>query len=115
MPIKPHTRLHVPIDKLRGYSLSVAHKTGQHKAVVFQAALGATASDAEIIADLIYAQASSRLLEMQKRPTNDFGEPYELVMTLKLRGRSATVLTGWIILFGDNVLYLTTCYVLGGR
>lgn len=97
--------------KLEDYSLNPLHREGRHKARVFEAALGITLANADVLRTAI-REAAATSSEAEARGDNGFGEVFNLrfVMTTE-RGR-ATVLTGWIIRHNENFPKLTTCYII---
>lgn len=100
----------VEIAKLRDYSLNLLHEVGQHKARVFQAALGLTLDDADWLREKLLQAAHSE--EAMTGATSVFGEKY-IIDVLIVRGeRSATVRTSWIVEYGTDYPRLTSCYVL---
>jgi hypothetical protein len=100
----------VDIAKLRDYSLNLLHEVGQHKARVFQAALGLTLADADWLRDKLLQAAHSE--EATVGATSVFGEKY-IIDVLIVRGEhSARVRTSWIVEYGTDYPRLTSCYVL---
>jgi hypothetical protein len=104
-------RNHAVIDiaKLRGYALNPVHPEGRHKARVFQASLGITASDAEWLADTILAALqSATTLEGE---TDEYGQRFIADLLIHRGNRSATVRTGWIVRSGEDIPRLVTCFI----
>jgi hypothetical protein len=102
-------RARIPTDKLVRYALDAHHPRGQHKARVFVSALGITASDWRYLHD----QILDALRDAAVRSTRitPFGVAYEVVVTIDgLNGRSAPVVTTWII-ERDGAPRLTSTWV----
>lgn len=99
----------VDVAKLRAYALNPEHPEGRHKARVFQASLGITASDAEWLADAILAALpSAKSVEGNK---DEYGQRFMADLPIHRGSRSATVRTGWIIRVGEDFPRLVTCFV----
>ena len=79
---------------------------------MFLARLGLTDSDAEWLQAALLTAASDRQGELQATVADSFGQRYQLDINLDFAGRKATVRSAWMVLAGDEVLRLTTCYVL---
>ena len=100
----------IPDAKLTGYALNKDHKTGKHKAIVFERALGYTTDNKD---DLISA-VQMELAKVRARQQSDtqYGKPFRVTMMIKgANGRYAKVQTGWIIDHGETVPRLITIYV----
>ncbi len=100
----------VDIVKLKEYCLSISHPRGRHKARVFARALGFTDSDADMLKNAFLAGVVRENAEMGE--VDEYGTRY--VVDLPLQGRKGKVLvrTTWIVLNGQDVPRLTSCYVL---
>ena len=86
----------IPTAKLVAYALSTTHERGRHKARVFASALGITASDWRYL----YNQILARLPDGEVRSTHGtpFGIAYEVIVMIDgLNGRTAPVVTTWIV------------------
>jgi hypothetical protein len=101
----------VDIARLRDYSLNPAHDKGRHKARVFAAAMGFTASDAERLRGMILAAASTN--EATQVTTDGHGTRYRV--DFEAQGLSGPVIirTAWHIDAGGTVPRLVSCYVRG--
>lgn len=88
----------VELAKLRDYSLNLYHERGQHKARVFEAALGVRAEDAE----WLQAQILMRVVldEAEENAPSVFGRRFIVDLQLIRAGKSAVVRTTWIIEYG---------------
>ena len=100
----------VPIEKLRDYCLNSAHRVGGHKARVFESVLGLTAAHAEELQRelLSVAQTGDAVLGVQ----NAYGQRYVVDFEMTTTVRAAVVRSTWIVLVGEDVPRLTSCYVL---
>lgn len=100
----------VPIEKLRDYCLNPAHRVGGNKARVFESALGLTAVHAEELKQrlLSLARTDEAVLGMQ----DAYGQRYTIDFELWTVVGAATIRSTWIILAGQDVPRLTSCYVL---
>jgi hypothetical protein len=97
--------------KLEDYSLNPLHRHGQHKARVFQSALGITLANADVLRQtLIQAAATSE--NATHRGHNGFGEVFELRFLLTTAQGAATVLSAWIIRHNEDFPRLITCFIL---
>jgi hypothetical protein len=106
------TKFAVDIAKLRDYCLSETHPRGKHKARVFRSSLGLTANDAEWLRQELLRAVEQKMDELRQGEIDEYGFRYFLDVTLKTDIAEATVRSTWIVLAGDDVLRLTSCYVL---
>jgi Domain of unknown function (DUF6883) len=97
--------------KLEDYSLNPLHRHGQHKARVFESALGITITNKEILvrALLSAAKNSNGFVSLGD---NGFGEAYVLRFHLTTNKGSATVLSAWIVRHNEDFPRLTTCFIV---
>jgi len=102
----------VELAKLRDYCLSDSHPRGRHKARVFRSRLGLTAGEAELLRRALLDAARDRQDELQPTIADEFGQRYVLDLVMTTTAGTATIRSAWIVLAGDNVLRLTSCYVL---
>ena len=100
----------VPIEKLRDYCLNPAHRVGSHKAHVFEAVLDLTAVDAEVLQQrlLTVARTGDAVVGMR----NAYGQRYIVDFEMTTAVGMAVVRSTWIVLVGEDVPRLTSCYVL---
>jgi Domain of unknown function (DUF4926) len=97
--------------KLADYSLNPLHRDGRNKARVFDAVLGVTLANADVLRDaLLNAAAHSDSAE--PRGDNGFGDVYIVRFPLTTTKGTATVLSAWIIRHGEDFPRLTTCYIV---
>lgn len=97
--------------KLEDYSLNPLHRQGQHKARVFESALGITLANQSILSKALLAQAANSN-EFVAFGDNGFGETYVLRFPLATDQGSATVLCAWIIRRNEDFPRLTTCFIV---
>ena len=100
----------VPIEKLRDYCLNPTHRVGSHKAHVFEAVLDLTAVDAEVLQQrlLTVARTGDAVVGMR----NAYGQRYIVDFEMTTAVGMAVVRSTWIVLVGEDVPRLTSCYVL---
>jgi hypothetical protein len=99
----------VSIEKLRDYCLNPTHRVGGHKAHVFESVLGLTATHAEALRQrlLSVAQTGDAVLGM----LNAYGQRYVVDFEMTTPVGTAVVRSTWIVLVGEDVPRLTSCYV----
>ncbi len=85
--------------KLEDYSLNIFHRHGQHKARVFESALGIRLDNKEVLSRALFA-AVKNSNDVVAGGDNGFGETYVLRFRLSTEKGSATVLSAWIIRHG---------------
>ena len=102
----------VEIAKLRDYCLSDTHPRGRHKARVFRARLGLTAADAEWLRRALLDAAHDRQDDLLPTDADERGRRYLLDLEMTTAAGRATVRSAWIVVAGQDVLRLTSCYVL---
>ena len=102
----------VDIAKLRDYCLSEGHPRGRHKARVFRSRLGLTAHDAHSPRQALLDAARKGQLNLLPANADEFGQRYVLDFLLTTATGSAKVRSAWIVSTGEDVLKLTSCYVL---
>jgi hypothetical protein len=94
--------------KIRGYLLSTSHPVGRFKAPFF-ASLGYTSANWRRLEEDLRDLAVSGDAELGR--DSPYGQKYEIRGTLSgPAGRSAGVLTVWIILFGGDVPQFVTAF-----
>ena len=103
-------RAEVDPRKLADYCLSPVHPVGKHKAAVFRAALGLTASDAGELRDrLLQAAVSGQAVPGS---TDEYGQRFTVDFEVSTAVGIATVRSAWIVRAGEDFPRLTTCYLL---
>ena len=97
--------------KVEDYALNPFHRQGQHKARVFESALGITAANADTLRTaLLNAAANSDAATYNGN--NGYGDVYEVRFSLTTPKATATVLSAWIIRSGEDFPRLITCFIL---
>ena len=102
----------VDVAKLRDYCLNDAHPRGRHKARVFKSRLGLTAEDSETLRKAVLTAATDAPSRFQESRSDAYGQRYVLDFPLTNAVGSAVVRTTWIVRTHEDVLILTSCYVL---
>ena len=105
----------VDIVKLRDYCLSKVHPRGRHKARVFHSRLGLTSRDALLLRQALLDAAHNRRKDLRPADADEFGQRYVLDFPMTTDVGTATIRSAWIVLTGEDVLKLTSCYVLRSR
>jgi hypothetical protein len=103
-------RAEVDLRKLSEYCLSPTHPVGEHKAAVFHAALGLTASDATVLRQWILQAAVDGQAVVDR--IDEFGDRYRIDFEIATPSGRAMVRSAWIIRAGEDFPRLTTCFVL---
>ena len=96
--------------KLRDYCLSREHPRGRHKARVFAATLGLTASDTEELRQTLLFAA--RTGEAVPAATDQYGQRYLPDFQMVTQAGHATIRRGWIVRTGEGFARFTSCWVL---
>jgi hypothetical protein len=99
----------VDIAKLRDYSLNPSHREGKHKARVFNALLGFTATDAETLRKLILNAALTQ--EATQHASDQHGARYVVDFEAQGLRDMVVIRTAWIIDAGETIPRLISCYV----
>jgi hypothetical protein len=102
----------VDIAKLRDYCLSDTHPRGRHKARVFRSRLGITVGDVRQLRQAILDAAHSQQEDLRPVDADEFGQRYVLDFPMTTAAGTAMIRSAWIVLAGQNVLRLTSCYVM---
>ena len=102
----------VDIAKLRDYCLSDTHPRGRHKARVFRSRLGITARDARKLRQAVLDAAHTRQEDLRPSGADEFGQRYVLDFPMATATGAAMIRSAWIVLTGQNVLRLSSCYVM---
>ncbi|KAF0170619.1 MAG: hypothetical protein IV086_15665 [Hyphomonadaceae bacterium] len=96
-------------EKLTGYILNLAHRTGRNKARVFLAALGLSTANANVLGNALSmaAQDSEAILGR----TDAFGAHYAVEFVLENEGKRALVRSLWTIRTGEDFPRLVSAFV----
>jgi hypothetical protein len=100
----------VDIAKLRDYCLNPDHPRGRHKARVFAAALGITASNAAMLRDALLQAAQTK--EAVASDRDEYGQRFVVDFTMDGPAGGAMVRSSWIVRTDENAPRLTSCFVL---
>lgn len=100
----------LPKEKFLDYCLNKEHPQGRDKAVAFDKILGYNKDNyQELIAELKNNLGQYKAL---KKGVNKYGIRYQVIMPIKgPNGNTASVLTGWIVSFGEENPVLTSVYI----
>lgn len=99
----------VDIQKLSEYCLNRSSPRGRHKARVFAAALGLRSADAAVLrARLLEAARNGDAVEGE---VDMFGKRYTIDFAMRTDAGEAVVRSAWIVLHGNDVPRMTTCFV----
>src|SRR5436305_1841178 len=110
MKLPNGSRANVDIQgKLLGYCLNRSHRRGRNKALIFEAVLGVTPENAQILRDALLGAAAH--LDAKIKDQSDDATKYEIVLPVTGPRGTALVVSGWVIEAGDEIPRLTTCYV----
>jgi hypothetical protein len=100
----------VALEKLCDYCLNPAHRVGGHKARVFESVLGLTAADAEGLQQRLLSVAQTGDAVPGKQDA--YGHRYIIDFEMTTAVGTAIVRSTWIVLVGEEIPHLTSCYVL---
>ena len=111
MEILPNAdRAVIPLEKFVNYALNIDHVDGRHKALVFRDVLGYTADNADALVSWIREGIYN--FPASYKGKTQHGNKYEIIMQITgPTGRTAPVVTGWIIDNDANIPRLVTAYV----
>jgi hypothetical protein len=73
---------------------------------------GLTAADSDTLRQALLDAATNRQEELHPTDADGFGQHYVLDFELTTAAGSAIVRSAWIVLAGQDLLRLTSCYVL---
>lgn len=100
----------IDVQKLTGYCLNPEHSDGQHKAYVFQAALGIGLENVEELRDELLRVVRAYDAVLSK--SNQHGQKYIIDFSMTRLEKQAVVRSVWIVRYDENFPRLVTCYVL---
>jgi hypothetical protein len=110
--VDPFGNIVVDVAKLRDYCLSETHPRGRHKARVFRSRLGLTAGDAGLLRRELLEAVRDRQDHLEPADSDGYGRRYILDFPMNTAVGSAIIRSAWIGLAGQDMLRLTSCYVL---
>ena len=97
--------------KIEDYILNPRHREGRHKARVFESVLGITTANTKTLREaIVWAAVNSDNAEALG--DNGHGDLYALRFPLETQDGSATILTVWIVRYGEDFPRLVTCYIV---
>lgn len=100
----------VPRRKVRDYLLSADHPVGRHKAAFFES-LGYTQDQWPALAEVLQIHAGGRISRSSRRW---YGRMFEIRGEIVgLNGRTASVITVWLVRPGERRARLVTAYPEG--
>ncbi len=100
----------IDVRKLSDYCLNLEHPDGQHKARVFQSALGIGLENVEKLrlALLEAIQVNEAVIDK----SNQYGQKYIVDFTMTRAKQQATIHSVWIVKYTEDFPRLVTCYIL---
>jgi hypothetical protein len=107
-----YTSVAVELVKLTDYCLSESHPRGRHKARVFRARFGLTSVDAEQLRSALLAAVKDHEADLRKTEADEYGQRHLLDFEMTTAAGTGIVRSTWIVRAGEDVLRLTSCYVL---
>lgn len=100
----------IDLRKLKDYCLSRGHPRGRHKARGFESILGYIADDANALRKKFLEGV--READAIVGSANEYGRRYSVDLVIAGPKGRASVRTTWIVLEGENIPRLTSCYVI---
>jgi hypothetical protein len=97
-------------QKLTGYCLNLNHADGQHKAYVFQSALGMGLDEMEVLK--VALQEAVRADDAVLGKSNQYGQRYVIDFLMTRVEKQAMIRSVWIVRYDEDFPRLVTCYVL---
>lgn len=97
--------------KLEEYVLNPLHRTGQHKARVFESVLGITLASQNLLAEAL-RQAAESSDQAVSLGDNGFGETFALRLSVTTSAGQAVVQSAWIVRRNEDFPRLTTCFIV---
>jgi hypothetical protein len=96
-------------EKLSGYCLNPEHPDGQHKAKVFQSALGLRQENEEELRNALKEALKNYNAAFERQ--NSYGKKYIIDFSMNRCDKQAIVRSVWIVRFEENFPRLVTCYI----
>ncbi len=100
----------IEVRKIEEYCLSEQHDDGKHKARLFREILGITLENSQLLIDAVRQAAG--VGDATQGKTDHYGRRYVIDFAMEGPTGTATVRSAWIILAGEGVPRLVTCYIL---
>jgi hypothetical protein len=98
-------------DKLQNYVLNPHHRTGRHKARVFESALGITRERQHILSNALHEVAANST-DAISTGDQGFGATFEIRFPLTTEKGKAMVFSAWIVRYGEDFPRLVTCFII---
>ena len=95
--------------KLRDYCLSASHVRGRHKARVFASVLGLRPTDVQFLRTELLRAAREE--DAIAGDVDAYGVRYSIDFELVRAHRRGVIRSAWIVLKGETVPRLTSCFV----
>lgn len=100
----------LPREKLEKYVLDPTNPVGKHKAILFEKVLGFVKSDWDSLRNAILSELAYHKGTTGRR--DHYGQRYNVTMPITgPNGRTADVLTAWIVDTGEDYPTFITAYV----
>src|ERR1044071_9003294 len=100
----------LPREKVEKYVLDPTHPEGKHKANLFKSVLGVEQPDWDMLARIIIEQLPYYEAVVGRK--DRYGQRYNVTMPiLGLNGKTADVLTAWILDVGQAIPRFITAYL----
>lgn len=100
----------IDVRKIEDYCLSDEHDDGKHKARLFREVLGITQDNSQLLIDALAQAAADG--EAEEGKLDNYGQRWVIDFEMQGPAGSATVRSAWIVLAGESVPRLVTCYIL---
>lgn len=100
-----------PGSKLQDYVLNNEHRSGRHKARVFESALGITREKGDAIVNALH-EAAANSNDVISTGDQGFGATFEIRFPVTTERGTATVLSAWIIRHGEDFPRLVACFII---
>lgn len=96
--------------KIADYCLSDQHDDGKHKARLFREILAITQENAQLLIDALTKAAAD--VEAEEGKGDCYGQRWVIDFEMQRPAGTATVRSAWMVLAGESVPRLVTCYIL---
>ena len=97
-------------EKLSGYCLNPRHSDGQHKARVFQSALGMGIDDADELRTAL--MQAIQITDVVLDKPSPYGQKYKVDFIIVRKEKQAMVRSVWLVRDDEDFPRLVTCFVL---
>ncbi len=100
----------VDLEKIQGYCLNPGHPRGRHKARVFEAVLGITPQDGDLLMNMILRAAATE--DALRTVVDKYGQRYVVDFDAQGPGGQGRIRSAWIVLAGEDFPRLVSCFVM---